>query len=111
MTAAALGEHMAQVILGALGLTYLLAVILILARPPGWRMLTWLSQIAGFSVTCFLMGWVGLGKAFNDSLVLAVAGAGIGALAAWRWAGIAHWLRQLERTRRRQRRSAPGSSG
>ena len=71
------------------GLTYLIALILILARPARWRVTLWLSQVLGFGATCFVLDWIGLGRPLVESLALALAGGGVGVLAAWRWFAIA----------------------
>ena len=102
----AVAEHMPQVILGSLGLTYLIALVLILARPARWRGLMWVSQLVGFSATCFVMDWIGLRRPLAESLMLGLGGAGAGALAAWRWDGVAEWVRNLARARIRRRRAA-----
>jgi hypothetical protein len=99
-----LADHMAAFILGALGLSYLIAVILVSYRPARWRLTMWLTQIIGFSGTCFVMERIGLMRPLDESAGLAVAGAGLGALAAWRWDGVAETIRDLALAARRARR-------
>ncbi len=94
-------EYMGEFILASLGVTYLIALGLILARPANWRLGVWVSQIVGFGATCFVMDWIGLQKALGESAAVALAGAGVGALAAWRWDILAEDAKALSRARRR----------
>lgn len=97
-----LADNMEVFILGALGLTYLIGLLLILSRPARWRTAVWAWQIIGFALTSFVMGWIGLMKPLLDSLTLALGGAGLGALAAWRWVAMGTEALVLSRERRRR---------
>jgi len=99
--------QMAGFILASLGLTYLIAVVLIIARPPAWRMGLWTSQVVGFGATCFVMESIRLQKPLVEALMMTLAGAGVGALAAWRWDVIAEGVRRFARERRARRRRPP----
>lgn len=103
----AVADHMAAFILGSLGATYLIAFVLIVARPARWRLGVWISQLSGFGATCFVVERFGLDKPLVESLAMAGAGAGVGALAAFRWDVIAEAVRKLARARRLRRRRAP----
>jgi len=95
----ALADHMGAFILASLGLTYLIGLILMLAKPTEWRLTLWLWQVMGFGLTCFVMAWIGLRTSLGESIMLALAGGGVGVLAAWRWYAIAAEVRALTRRR------------
>lgn len=101
-----LADNMEAFILGSLGLTYFVGLLLILGRPARWRTAVWIWQVMGFAATSFIMGWIGLMKPLLDSLTLAIGGAGLGALAAWRWVAMGHEALVLARERRRRARVA-----
>lgn len=92
-----LADHMGAFILGSLGLTYLIGLILILAKPAEWRLTLWLWQVLGFGLTSFVIAWIGLGTSLGAAILLALAGGGVGVLAAWRWFAIAREIRTLTR--------------
>jgi hypothetical protein len=103
----ALADHIGEFILGSLGLTYLIGLVLILAKPAEWRLVLWLWQVMGFGLTSFVMAWLGLRASLGYSILLALAGGGVGVLASWRWFAIAEELRAIARRRRSRRRGRP----
>ncbi|HEX7947654.1 MAG TPA: hypothetical protein VF495_23520 [Phenylobacterium sp.] len=97
-----LADHIGEFILVSLGLTYLIGLVLILAKPTAWRLVLWLWQ-----VTSFVMAWVGLRTSLGYAILLALAGGGMGVLASWRWFAIAEELRAIARRRRARQPGRP----
>jgi hypothetical protein len=102
-----LADHIGEFILVSLGLTYLIGLVLILAKPTAWRLILWLWQVLGFGLTSFVMAWLGLRTSLGYAILLALAGGGMGVLASWRWFAIAEELRAIARRRRAGRPGRP----